>query len=94
MSFDWGGSCSRKRRPFEFRIGHRHSFGIRARIKEKCFKEIGNVDIDVDNNNIAVAVPAILGVFLGSPDGTGVQSLLRQLSAECTRLITKTAPLI
>ncbi len=44
--------------------------------QQTIFREIGNVSINIDNENIAVAVLAILGVLLGSLDGPGVQSLL------------------
>jgi hypothetical protein len=40
------------------------------------FKEIGNVNISIDNENIAVAVLAILGVLLGGIDSAGVQTML------------------
>jgi hypothetical protein len=40
------------------------------------FKEIGNVHIDIDNENISVAILAILAFFLGALDGPGVQALL------------------
>lgn len=48
--------------------------------QRSVFREIGNVDIRIDNENIAVAVLAILGVLLGSLDGAGVQSMLDRYS--------------
>lgn len=44
--------------------------------QRNVFREIGNVNISIDNENIAVAVLAILGVLLGGLDGAGVQTLL------------------
>lgn len=44
--------------------------------QRNVFREIGNVHIDIDNENIAVAVLAILGVLLGGLGGADVQSLL------------------
>ncbi len=40
------------------------------------FKEIGNVHIDIDNENISVAVLAILAFLLGALDGPGITTLL------------------
>ena len=44
--------------------------------QKTVFKEIGNVNIEIDNQNIAVAVLAILGFFAGALDGAGVQTIL------------------
>jgi pSer/pThr/pTyr-binding forkhead associated (FHA) protein len=44
--------------------------------QRNVFKEIGNVNIRIDNENIAVAVLAILAVLLGGLDGAGVQTML------------------
>ena len=49
--------------------------------QKTIFKEIGNVHIDIDNENIAVAVLAILGFLAGSLDGAGVQSLMDRVLA-------------
>ncbi len=46
------------------------------------FKEIGNVHIDIDNENISVAVLAILAVFLGALDATGIQELMNRVTQE------------
>lgn len=84
MSYYWGGSYSRKQRPFLTQEQDQLQLQAQAQLQDQdqdqnqknVFKEIGNVHIDIDNTNIAVAVLAILGVFLGSLDSTGVQSLL------------------
>jgi len=44
--------------------------------QKTVFKEIGNVNINIDNENIAVALLAILGFFTGTLDGAGVQSII------------------
>jgi len=44
--------------------------------QKTVFKEIGNVHIDIDNENIAVAVLAVLAFLSGSIDGAGVRALL------------------
>ena len=44
--------------------------------QKTVFKEIGNVNIEIDNENIVVSVLAILAVLLGTLDGNGVQTLL------------------
>ena len=44
--------------------------------QRNVFREIGNVNITIDNENIAVAVLAILAVLLGGLDSTGVQTML------------------
>ena len=46
------------------------------------FKEIGNVRIDIDNTNIAVAVLAILAFLHGSLDGAGIQSIMDKVLAK------------
>lgn len=47
--------------------------------QKTIFKEIGNVNINIDNENIAVAVLAVLGFLAGTLDGNGVQSILDRL---------------
>ncbi len=44
--------------------------------QRNVFREIGNVHIDIDNENILVAVLVVVAVLTGSLDGTAVQSLL------------------
>ena len=40
------------------------------------FREIGNVHIDIDNENILVAVLVVVAFLSGALDGPGVQTLL------------------
>ena len=47
--------------------------------QKTIFKEIGNVNITIDNENIAVAVLAVLGFLTGTLDGNGVQGILDRL---------------
>ena len=44
--------------------------------QRQIFREIGNVHIDIENENISVAVLAILAFLLGELDGPGIQALL------------------
>ena len=44
--------------------------------QRSIFRDIGNVNITIDNENIAVSVLAILGVLLGGIGTADVQSLL------------------
>lgn len=44
------------------------------------FREIGNVHIDIDNENISVAVLAILAFLLGALDADGIQTLLDRVT--------------
>ncbi len=84
MSWYWNGSSSGSRRPrFDLtQTQDQDQLQAQAQGQEQdqatktIFKEIGNVNIKIDNENIAVAVLAILGVLLGGLDGTGVQTML------------------
>lgn len=49
--------------------------------QKTIFKDIGNVNIEIDNQNIAVSVLAILAFLAGTLDGAGVQSLLNRYLA-------------
>ena len=51
---------------------------IRIKTKGQCLRRFGNVNISIDNENIAVAVLAILGVLLGGIDSDAVQSMLNK----------------
>ena len=44
--------------------------------QKTIFKEIGNVHIDINNENILVAVLVLVAVLTGTLDGAGVQALL------------------
>lgn len=49
--------------------------------QKTVFKDIGNVKIEIDNENIAVAVLAILGFLAGTLDGNGIQAMLDRFAA-------------
>ena len=44
--------------------------------QRNVFREIGNVHIDIDNENILVAVLVVVAVLTGALDGTAVQGML------------------
>ena len=52
--------------------------------QRNVLREIGNVNISIDNDNIAVAILAILAFADGTLDGAGIQNLLNKLVASKT----------
>ena len=50
--------------------------------QRNVFREIGNVNIDIDNQNIVFAVLLILAFFSGHLDGHSIQEMLESFRAK------------
>ncbi len=83
MSWYWNGNSGFRRPRFDLTQTQEQA-QAQAQLQDQdqdqnqknVFREIGNVNIRIDNENIAVAVLAILGVLLGGLDSAGVQTML------------------
>lgn len=77
--------CNRRRQHFQSRpFADQDQLQAQAQLQDQdqnqrqVFRDIGNVRIDIDNENIAVSILAILAFLAGTLDGAGVQSLLNR----------------
>lgn len=81
MSCYWN-CCSGRRREPQSPCQAQAQNQTQDQDQKNVFREIGNVNIKIDNENIAVAVLAILAFLTGSLDGDGIRSLLDRFTAD------------
>ncbi len=80
MSWYWNSYSSGSRKPRFDLTRTQDQLKAQAQDQDQnqrnVFREIGNVNITIDNENIAVAVLAILAALLGDLDSADVQTML------------------